>query len=58
MMNIGKELIRINGYTKNGFDVEKWAAPEFLDQAARELPEDTLELKTLEKIPTTKGPVG
>ena len=58
MVNIGKEFMLKHGYIKNDFDVEKWAAPEFFDQAARELLEDTLELKTLEKIPTMKGRVG
>ena len=26
-----------HGYIKNDFDVHKWAAPEFLEQAAREM---------------------
>ncbi len=58
MVNIGKDFMLKYGYIKNDFDVEKWAALEFFDQAARELLEDALELKTLEKIPTMKGRVG
>ena len=58
MVNIGKEFMLKHGYIKNDFDVDKWAAPEFFDQAARELLEDAIELKTLEKIPTMKGRVG
>ena len=26
-----------HGYIKNNFDVRKWAAPEFLERAAKEL---------------------
>ena len=26
-----------HGYIENDFDVQKWAAPEFLEQAAKEL---------------------
>ena len=58
MVNIGKEFMLKKGYIKNDFDVGKWAAPEFFDQAARELLEDAIKLKSLEKIPTMKGRVG
>jgi hypothetical protein len=30
-------MARSVGYIKNDFDVQKWAAPEFLEQAAKEL---------------------
>ena len=36
-VEIGKNFMKKNGYIKNDFDVSKWAAPEFLEQAAREL---------------------
>jgi len=58
MVNIGKDFMLKQGYIKNDFDVDKWAAPEFFDQAARGLLEDALEAKTLEKIPTMKGRIG
>ena len=58
MVNIGKEFMLKNGYIKNDFDVSKWAAPEFFNQAARELLDDAVKLKTLEKIPTMQGRVG
>jgi len=58
MVNIGKEFMLKHGYIKNDFDVNKWAAPEFFDQAARELLDDAIEMKTLEKIPTMQGRVG
>jgi hypothetical protein len=32
--------MRSHGYIRNDFDVRKWAAPGFLEQAARELVEE------------------
>ena len=29
-----------HGYIKNDFDVRKWAAPEFLEEAAKDLVEE------------------
>ena len=58
MVNIGKDFMLKHGYIKNDFDVNKWAAPEFFEQAARELLDDAVEMKTLEKIPTMQGRVG
>ena len=57
-VNIGKDFMLKHGYIKNNFDVEKWAAPEFLAQAAKELLEDSIKTKKLEKLPTMKGRVG
>ena len=34
-VEIGKDFMLSHGYIKNDFDVHKWAAPEFLEQAAR-----------------------
>ena len=39
-VEIGKDFMLSHGYIKNDFDVQKWAAPEFLEQAARELLEE------------------
>ena len=58
MVNIGKDFMLKHNYIKNDFDVEKWAAPEFLAQASKELLEDKIEKTKLEKIPTMKGRVG
>ena len=58
MVNIGKNFMLEHGYIKNDFDVEKWAAPEFLVQAAKELLENEIEKKKLQKIPTMQGRVG
>ena len=57
-VNIGKAFMLKHGYIKNDFDVEKWAAPEFFEQAASELLEDAVKMKKLEKIPTMQGRVG
>jgi ABC-type nitrate/sulfonate/bicarbonate transport system substrate-binding protein len=40
-----------NGYIKNDFDVQKWAAPEFLEQAAKQLIEEQWKKKSGEKLP-------
>ena len=58
MVNIGKDFMLEHGYIKNDFDVYKWAAPEFFEQAARELLDDAIQMKTMEKIPTMQGRVG
>jgi ABC-type nitrate/sulfonate/bicarbonate transport system substrate-binding protein len=58
MVEIGKDFMLKHGYIKNDFNVEKWAAPEFLAQAAKELLEDEIEKKKMEKIPTMQGRVG
>jgi hypothetical protein len=39
-VEIGKDFMLSHGYIKNDFDVNEWAAPRFLEQAARELLED------------------
>ncbi|MCW8844267.1 MAG: ABC transporter substrate-binding protein [Gammaproteobacteria bacterium] len=58
LVNIGKEFMLSHGYIKNDFDVEKWAAPEFLAQAGKELLEDMIAEKTQQKIPTMEGRIG
>ena len=42
-----------HGYIKNDFDVHEWAAPEFLEQAAKELIEERWHEVTTEKLPET-----
>ncbi len=44
-----------HGYIKNDFDVNEWAAPEFLEQAARELLEAEWKKQTTAKLPHTAG---
>ena len=47
----GKNFMLKRGYIKNDFDVAQWAAPEFLEQAAKELIEEQWKKKTGAKLP-------
>ena len=58
MVNIGKDFMLKHGYIKNDFDVEKWAAPEFVAQAGKELLEGEIAKRKMQKIPTMQGRVG
>jgi len=51
-VEIGKDFMLSHGYIKNDFDVQKWAAPEFLEQAAKELINERWEKVTGDKLPT------
>jgi len=50
-VEIGKDFMLSHGYIKKDFDVKKWAAPKFLEQAAKELLEDKWKKTTKEKLP-------
>jgi ABC-type nitrate/sulfonate/bicarbonate transport system substrate-binding protein len=50
-VEIGKDFMLSHGYIKNDFDVNKWAAPEFLEQAAKELLEEQWKKVTTAKLP-------
>jgi len=50
-VDIGKEFMLSHGYIKKDFDVHKWAAPQFLEQAAKELLEAEWKKRTAEKLP-------
>ena len=52
-VEIGKDFMLSHGYIKNDFDVQKWAAPEFLEQAAKELLEEQWKKATTAKLPET-----
>jgi hypothetical protein len=52
-VEIGKDFMLSHGYIKNDFDVKAWAAPEFLEQAARELLEQQWKTTTKAKLPAT-----
>jgi ABC-type nitrate/sulfonate/bicarbonate transport system substrate-binding protein len=56
-VEIGKNFMLSHGYIKNDFDVEKWAAPEFLEQAARELLEAEWKKVTMAKLPEAAAPL-
>ncbi|MBK5103658.1 MAG: ABC transporter substrate-binding protein [Burkholderiales bacterium] len=51
-VEIGKDFMLSHGYIKRDFDVHKWAAPEFLEQAARELLEAQWKKTTKSKLPS------
>ena len=50
-VEIGKNFMLSHGYIKNDFDVQEWAAPEFMEQAARELLEEEWQKRTTAKLP-------
>jgi ABC-type nitrate/sulfonate/bicarbonate transport system substrate-binding protein len=52
-VEIGKDFMLSHGYIKNDFDVKKWAAPEFLEKAAKELLEEQWKKVTTSKLPET-----
>jgi ABC-type nitrate/sulfonate/bicarbonate transport system substrate-binding protein len=47
----GKDFMLQHGYIKNDFDVEQWAAPEFLEEAAKQLIEEKWQKMSTEKLP-------
>ncbi len=56
-VEIGKDFMLSHGYIKNDFDVKEWAAPEFLEQAARELLEEQWKKVTTAKLPKSAAPL-
>jgi ABC-type nitrate/sulfonate/bicarbonate transport system substrate-binding protein len=52
-IEIGKDFMLSHGYIQNDFDVREWAAPEFLEQAARELLDEQWKKVTTAKLPST-----
>ena len=57
-VEIRKDFMLSHGYIKNYFDVHKWAAPEILEQAARELLEERWEKVTVDKLPAPAQRLG
>ena len=56
-VEIGKDFMLSHGYIKNDFDVQKWAAPKFLEKAARELLEEEWKKRTTSKLPEAAAPL-
>ena len=56
-VKIGKDFMLSHGYLKNDFDVQQWAAPEFLEQAARDLLEEEWKKRTAAKLPAAADPL-
>jgi ABC-type nitrate/sulfonate/bicarbonate transport system substrate-binding protein len=50
-IEIGKDFMFSHGYIRNDFDVHEWAAPQFFEQAARELLEEEWTLRSTAKLP-------
>ncbi|MBT3143408.1 ABC transporter substrate-binding protein [Phaeobacter gallaeciensis] len=50
-VDIGKDFMLKHGYIQNDFDVNEWAAPEFLEQAAQELLNERWSKETGNKLP-------
>ncbi len=55
-VRIGKDFMLSHGYIQNDFDVEAWAAPEILEQAAEELLEERWQKETSAKLPDATSP--
>jgi len=51
-VEIGKDFMLSHAYIKNDFDVHAWAAPDILEQAARELLEEEWKKRTTAKLPS------
>ena len=56
-VEIGKDFMLSHGYIKNDFKVNEWAAPEFLEKAARELLEEEWKKRTTAKLPHAADPL-
>jgi len=54
-IDIGKDFMLSHGYIKNDFDVNEWAAPEFLEKAATELLVEEWQAKSWSKLPEGGG---
>jgi ABC-type nitrate/sulfonate/bicarbonate transport system substrate-binding protein len=52
-----KDFMLKEDFIKNDFDVNKWAAPEFLEQAARELLEAEWKMRSLDRLPKAAAPL-
>jgi ABC-type nitrate/sulfonate/bicarbonate transport system substrate-binding protein len=50
-LQINKDFMLKNGYIEHDFDVFEWAAPEFLEQAAKEVLEEEWKKRTMAKLP-------
>jgi ABC-type nitrate/sulfonate/bicarbonate transport system substrate-binding protein len=56
-VEIGKDFMLSHGYINHDFDVQKWAAPDILDKAARELLEEEWNKRTTAKLPQVADPL-
>jgi len=56
-VEVGKNFMLSHGYIKNDFDIHEWAAPDILEQAARELLEAEWKKRTTLKLPQAADPL-
>ena len=56
-LQINKDFMLSHGYIENDFDVFKWAAPEFLEKAAKELLEEEWKTRSTAKLPKAAAPL-
>jgi len=54
-IKIGKDFMLSHDYINNDFDVDEWAAPEFLEQAAMEVLQEEWEKRSWSKLPAGGG---
>jgi len=50
-LQINKDFMLSHGYIENDFDVFEWAAPEFMEQAAKELLEEEWKIRSKARLP-------
>jgi ABC-type nitrate/sulfonate/bicarbonate transport system substrate-binding protein len=50
-LEVNKDFMLSHGYIEHDFDVQKWAAPEFLEKAAAELLEEEWKKRSRAKLP-------
>jgi hypothetical protein len=50
-IEIAKDFMLGHGYIQRDFDVHEWAAPEFLEEAARQLLDEQWTMATTDKLP-------
>ena len=50
-IEIGKDFMLSHGYIQRDFDVHEWAAPQFLEEAAKQLLEEEWTMVTTAKLP-------
>ena len=50
-LQINKDFMLSHGYIEHDFDVFEWAAPEFLEQAAKELLEEEWKKRSMARLP-------
>jgi ABC-type nitrate/sulfonate/bicarbonate transport system substrate-binding protein len=54
-IKIGKDFMLSHGYITNDYDVDKWAAPEFLEKAATEVLKEEWQRRSWNKLPKGGG---